>query len=120
MGPGEMPPVSSVCAPKPVLKMERFAGFDRLPPRPDVHFHIVRVNELRPAPVSYFLKRESREIHPLPVEIVDVAFGCGGGNILGHRFNHEMKPRPRPFNPPVRPFPLPQRPSYIVRSVRNR
>jgi len=49
------------------------------------------MNDLDPAPVLELLHRQPGELHPLPVEVVGVAGGRSGENLLRHGLGHEAE-----------------------------
>src|SRR5947209_8317225 len=89
MSPAQVPAVDAVVTPDTVLQLKRFAGGQRMFPAPDIPLHIVRMDQLSPAPAFDLLKSKSGEFSPLPVKISDPAAGCGGENFLRHGFRHE-------------------------------
>ena len=51
--------------------------------------HVIRMDELLPAPISDLLKRQAGVLHPLRVEVVHAAVRLGGDEFLRDRVQDE-------------------------------
>jgi hypothetical protein len=83
--------IGAVGAPEAVHEFKELASLDRVLPDPDILFDIIRMDELRPAPIAELIEPQPGELCPLPVEIIDISIGRGSEDLLRHRLCHEMK-----------------------------
>ncbi len=81
-GAAEVPAVNAVRTAEAVLQLKRLAGVDGVLPTPDVLFHVLGVDELRPPPAFNLVEGKPGELGPLLVEIIHVPVGVGGEDFL--------------------------------------
>ena len=77
--------IGAVGAPEAGHEFKGLASLIVAPPDPDILFDIIRMDELRPAPIAELIEPQPGELCPLPVQNTDISICCGSEDLLRHR-----------------------------------
>ena len=86
----QVPAVFSICSTDASFVREVFSTHEAGPPLSDDPIDVLRVNESRPLPSGYVVKRGAQVVQPRLIEVIDGAVGPGGVNQRRDRIDEKL------------------------------